>query len=56
MELTEKEQRFLQKRRLLLKYWPIAGSFSLLLLGMLTAWLFWSSPLLVNPNLVWKEL
>lgn len=56
MELNETELRFLHKRRQLLKYWPFAGGFTLLLLGMLIAWMFWSSPLLVNPYLVWNEL
>lgn len=56
MELTETERRFLDKRRKLLNIWPLAGYLSLSMLALLTGWLFWKSPMLVNPYLVWSEL
>ncbi|MCB1861357.1 MAG: hypothetical protein KDI47_06455 [Gammaproteobacteria bacterium] len=56
MELTEKERRFLDKRRKLLTIWPPAGYLLLAMLALLAGWLFWSAPLLVNPHLVWAGL
>lgn len=49
MQVADKQLRFLEKRRQLLKYWkPIMGITAVLLIG-LAVWLYISAPLFANP-------
>jgi len=54
--LTKPESSFIQKRKKLLKLWPITASILLLGIAFLTAWLFWNTPLLINPYAAIEQL
>lgn len=47
--LTEKQQRFLAKRRPFVRAWPVVGTLILVVVFALSAYLFWASPRLMNP-------
>ena len=52
LHLDEKQLEFLERRRKLVRWWPLGGALLLLIIGGLTALLFWRAPLFVNPFLV----
>lgn len=56
MNLTEKERIFVDNRRKLTASWPYIGSLLLAAVVLLAGWLFWSSPLLINPLYVFNRL
>jgi hypothetical protein len=56
MSLTPDEEAFVEKRRKLARSWPLAGSVMLAALGILTVWLWISTPLLINPWAVFAGL
>ena len=45
----KKDEQFLEKRRKLNKAWPIVGTIMMISLVILALYLFFSSPLLINP-------
>jgi hypothetical protein len=47
--LNDKDQQFLKQRRWRIKSWPTVGTFMLVVLALFAFWLFWRTPLLVNP-------
>lgn len=49
MTFNEQERSFLERRRRFTRSWPLVGTLLLAAVLTLTAWLFWSNPLLVNP-------
>lgn len=49
MNLTPKEQAFIDRRRKLLKAWPWAGGGALALLAALVTWLWIEVPMMINP-------
>ena len=49
MKVSQREQRFLQRRRQLLRAWSIAGPLLLVVLIVLCVWLFLAFPLMFNP-------
>lgn len=49
MDLSPQEQRFLDRRRQLLRAWSIAGPLLLVTLIGLCVWLFLAVPLMFNP-------
>lgn len=50
------EQRFLARRRALVRAWPLVGSACLLGLLALAGVMFWRVPQLVNPWLVFTQI
>jgi len=56
MHLTEPERLFVARRRRLVNVWPTMGSILLLGIVCLGSWLFWKTPLLVNPYMVLARL
>jgi hypothetical protein len=54
--LNELDRAFLRKRAALVRAWPIAGGIMLAALILLTAWLLWSSPFLVNPYAMMERI
>lgn len=54
--LSELDRAFLRKRAALVRAWPVAGGIMLAALILLTAWLLWSSPFLVNPYAMMDRL
>ena len=56
MTITEREMLFLDRRAKLLRIWPLAGTLLLAVVGFLAAWLFWRTPLLINPFVVIEQL
>jgi len=56
MKLDERQIQFLKRRGKLVGLWPLAGSFLLVLLLVLIAWLYFRAPLLVNPFEVMARL
>ena len=56
MKLDSNQIQFIQKRQRLIRLWPAAGSFLILLLLGLIVWLSFRSPLLINPFEVMKRL
>jgi hypothetical protein len=49
MQSNRQSERFLEKRRTLLAAWRYAGPLLLLVIGGFAAYLFISTPLLINP-------
>ncbi|MGF1581757.1 MAG: hypothetical protein ACFCD0_20700 [Gemmataceae bacterium] len=47
--LTEKQQRFLAKRRPFVRTWPVVGTLIIVCVLAMTGYLFWKSPRLINP-------
>ncbi len=56
MSLPEKQQQFLAQRRRLVRLWPRVGIPAAILFVGLVGWLFYRSPLLVNPYAVLDRL
>ena len=56
MDVSHDELDFITRRSRLVRTWPLAGSALLIMAVSLTAWLFFSSPLLANPLTVWSRL
>jgi hypothetical protein len=56
MQLSDDEARFLAKRTRFVKTWRGVGVVLLILLSVLTGWLFWFVPLLANPFSVLSRL
>ena len=56
MDVSHDELSFIKRRSRLVRTWPLAGSALLIMAVGLTAWLFFSSPLLANPLTVWSRL
>lgn len=54
--LTEAQSQFLARRRKLSKAWPLVGSLLIVLVLGLYAYLFWSTPMLVNPYHVMERV
>lgn len=55
-ELEFEVQAMLARRRRLLRWWPAAGLFALLMLAAVFAWLALNAPELVNPFMVARQL
>ncbi|UCC55387.1 MAG: hypothetical protein JSU75_08405 [Gammaproteobacteria bacterium] len=49
MQLNQQSEKFLERRRVLLKAWRYAGPLLLFLIGGFSAYLLLSTPLLINP-------
>lgn len=49
MNLSPAEKRFVEKRENRLKYWPLFGVFSLVLVAAYGAWLWLKMPYLIDP-------
>ena len=49
MLITERQKRFLKKRRKLIRVWPYLGTLLLLFIAVFIVWLLIRKPLLVNP-------
>lgn len=47
--LDNKQIQFIAQRKKLVRLWPVAGSFLIVLLIALTCWLYFRAPLLINP-------
>ena len=56
MQLDAKQIQFIEKRKKFVRFWPPAGSLLLILLCVLLVWLYFRSPLLVNPFEVMTRL
>jgi hypothetical protein len=56
MQLTQKEQHFLEKRATFVRIWPLVGTVLLCLLIGLGVWLLLFRPLMFNPLIVLSEL
>jgi hypothetical protein len=56
MDVSHDELSFITRRSRLVRTWPLAGSALLIMAAGLTAWLFFSRPLLANPLTVWSRL
>ena len=56
MKLTSEERGFIDRRARFIRAYPLVGSILLCLVIALAIWLFLSTPLLVNPFLVFSEL
>ena len=56
MNLTEKEQLFLEKRTRMTKLWLIIGTVLMLLIIAVMVHLFMSSPFLINPFYVFRGI
>lgn len=56
MQLTDVEQKFLEKRARFVQTWRYVGAVLLALLLGLGVWLFWTKPLLADPFFVWTQL
>ena len=56
MDLTDKETLFLDRRRMLFRIWPYVGMLLLVGIAMFAAWLFWKTPLMINPYTVLEQL
>lgn len=50
--LSQTERAFIEKRRRLLRWWPVAATVLLLGLLSLALWMYWQSPLLIDPRVV----
>ena len=53
---SEKDARFLGKRRKLVRWWNLVGSMTFAGLVVFVAWMFWAHPRLINPIHVVGEL
>lgn len=49
MDSDDRFERFLEKRRKLIAFWRVAGPLSLLGLAACFAWLYFRTPLMVDP-------
>ena len=49
MDLTQRENVFVQKRWMFARSWPIVGSIALATVLVFAGWLWFSNPLLINP-------
>ncbi len=49
IRLSGQDTAFLKRRAALVRAWPLAGGIALAALIVLAGWMFWRSPLLVNP-------
>lgn len=49
MDINESNQAFLQKRAIMIKFWPYAAGIMLLLIMILLFWLYSNAAWLINP-------
>lgn len=56
MPLSEKDQKFIDKRKKLTKYFPICGWGYLAILGGYLSWAFLKTPILLNPYIVQQRI
>jgi len=56
MGLSAVDRHYLEKRERLVRYWPWAGGTLILLPLLLSAWLWFRAPYLVNPWAVSSEI
>lgn len=56
MPLDEQDRRFLERRAILVRAWPVVGGLMLLAVAAFTAWLYLTRPLLANPVVVLERL
>jgi hypothetical protein len=54
--LSERDQRFIEKRRWLASHWNLVGSVTLAGLMTFVAWMFWAHQRMVNPLQMLTEI